>query len=227
MDTSGYRVLVIDDEMEIRRLLKVALGAHGFSVVEATSGQEGLQGVLMNRPDLIILDLGLPDKDGLELIQQIREWSAVPIVILSARENEAEKVKALDAGADDYVTKPFGMGEFLARLRTALRHSQRNPDEPVLSFDDLVIDRATRLVTVGGREIKLTPTEYELVKTLASNAGKVLTHRQLLRAVWGPHQDDQTHYLRIYVAQLRRKLEVDATRPRHIVTEPGVGYRLI
>lgn len=227
MDDRSSRVLVVDDETEIRRLLKVSLSAHGFDVSEAINGQEGLDGVIMQRPDLIILDLGLPDRDGLELIKDVRGWSTVPIIILSARGNEAEKIKALDAGADDYVTKPFGMGELLARMRTALRHSLRNPDEPVLSLDDLAIDRASRMVLVNGTEIKLTPTEYEVIKELAVNAGKVLTHRQLLRAVWGPNYDDQTHYLRIYIAQLRRKLEADPSRPRHIVTEPGVGYRLI
>lgn len=227
MDDKAPRVLVVDDEAEIRRLLKVALTAHGFEVSEAINGQEGLNAVIMQRPDLIILDLGLPDRDGLELINEVREWSTVPIIILSARENEAEKIRALDAGADDYMTKPFGMGELLARMRTALRHSLRNPDEPVLRFDDLIIDRASRVVSVSGSEIKLTPTEYEVIKELAVNVGKVLTHRQLLRAVWGPKYDDQTHYLRIYVAQLRRKLEADPSRPRHIITEPGVGYRLI
>ncbi|KLU60814.1 KDP operon transcriptional regulatory protein KdpE [Peptococcaceae bacterium CEB3] len=227
METSKIRVLVIDDEVQIRRLLKVALTAHGYDVYEAGTGQSGLNWIAMHKPDLVLLDLGLPDQDGLEVIKNLREWSQVPVVILSAREQESEKIAALDAGADDYVTKPFSMGELLARLRAALRHASEAAEEPLLTFDGLSIDRSRRVVAVDGVEVKLTPTEYELMKVLAANAGKVLTHRQLLRAVWGPAYEHENHYLRIYVGQLRRKIEPDPSRPRHILTEAGVGYRLV
>lgn len=227
MDKRKMRVLVIDDESQIRRLLRVALTAHDYEVWEEATGQGGLNWIAMHKPDLVVLDLGLPDQDGLELIKGLRDWSQVPVVILSAREQEGEKIAALDAGADDYVTKPFSMGELLARIRTALRHASESADDPLLTFESLSIDRAHRMVTVDGVEVKLTPTEYELMKVLAANAGKVLTHRQLLRAVWGPAYEQENHYLRIYVGQLRRKLEPDPSRPRHILTEAGVGYRLV
>jgi len=223
----GARVLIIDDEPPIRRLLKVALTAHGYDPVEATSGQEGLQQAAFLHPDLIILDLGLPDLDGLEVIKSLREWSQVPVIILTVREHEQDKIAVLDVGADDYVTKPFSMGELLARMRVALRHAAQKEDEPVLHLGDLTVDLARRLVTVAGREVKLTPTEYEILKHLAVNAGRVLTHRQLLRTIWGPEYQDETHYLRVYIGQLRRKLEPDPARPRYIITEPGVGYRLV
>lgn len=221
------RILVIDDEPQIRRLLRVSLSAHEYQVLEAASGQEGLNQIAMHRPDLVILDLGLPDQDGLEIIQQLREWSKTPVVILSAREHESEKIAALDAGADDYVTKPFSMGELLARIRAALRHATGLPDEPVITLGNLMVNFAERTVTVNQIEIKLTPTEYELIKILAKNTGKVLTHRQLLRDVWGPAYERENHYLRIYIGQLRRKIEQDSSLPRHIITEPGVGYRLV
>ncbi|MDN5344719.1 MAG: two-component system, OmpR family, operon response regulator KdpE [Clostridia bacterium] len=227
MTAKGARILIIDDEPPIRRLLKVALAAHGYDLAEATSGQEGLQQAAFLHPDLVILDLGLPDLDGLEVIKRLREWSQVPVIILTVREHEQDKIAALDAGADDYVTKPFSMGELLARMRAALRHAARSEEEPVLSLGGLTVDLARRLVTVEGREVKLTPTEYEILKNLAVNAGRVLTHRQLLRTIWGPEYQDDTHYLRVYIGQLRRKLEPDPTRPRYIITEPGVGYRLI
>ncbi len=227
MTAKGARVLIIDDENPIRRLLKVALEAHGYEVAGAASGQQGLQQAALLHPDLVILDLGLPDLDGLEVIKRLREWSRVPIIILSVREQEDDKIKALDAGADDYVTKPFGMGELLARMRAALRHAAQNGDEPVLTVGGLTVDLARRLVTVEGREVKLTPTEYELLKNLALNAGRVMTHRQLLRTIWGPGYQEETHYLRVYIGQLRRKIEPDPTRPRYIITEPGVGYRLV
>ncbi|OAT82398.1 response regulator [Desulfotomaculum copahuensis] len=227
MAVEGARVLVVDDEIQIRRLLKVALSGHGYAVEEAASGKEGLNKAATSRPDLIILDLGLPDLDGLNVLQQLREWSLIPVIILSVKEREEQKIAALDAGADDYVTKPFSMGELLARIRAALRHAAGTKNEPVVQLDDLVLDLARRRVTVGGREVKLTPTEYELIKNLAVNAGKVLTHRQLLRAVWGPGCENDTHYLRVYVGQLRQKIEADPSRPRHIITEPGVGYRLL
>ncbi|TDA70600.1 MAG: response regulator [Clostridia bacterium] len=227
MTAKGARVLIIDDETPIRRLLKVALEAHGYEVAGAASGRQGLQQAALLHPDLVILDLGLPDLDGLEVVKRLREWSRVPIIILSIREQEDDKIKALDAGADDYVTKPFSMGELLARMRAALRHAAQNSDEPVLTFGGLTIDLARRLVTVEGREVKLTPTEYELLKNLALNAGRVMTHRQLLRTIWGPEYQEETHYLRVYIGQLRRKIETDPTRPRYIITEPGVGYRLV
>ncbi len=227
METEGARILIVDDETQIRRLLRVALTGHGYEVGEAATGQEGLNRAAVFRPDLMILDLGLPDLAGLEVVRRLREWSRVPVIILSVTEQEEEKVSALDAGADDYVTKPFGMGELLARIRAALRHAAGPGEEPVLAFGDLAIDMAHRHVSVGGREVRLTPTEYELVRTFALNAGKVLTHKHLLRTIWGPAYERDTHYLRVYIGQLRRKLERDPSRPRHIITEPGVGYRLL
>ncbi|OPY56155.1 MAG: KDP operon transcriptional regulatory protein KdpE [Pelotomaculum sp. PtaU1.Bin035] len=223
----GARILIIDDEKQIRRLLKVTLDGHGYEVEEAASGQDGLDQAAARKPDLIVLDLGLPDMDGLEVIKRLREWSRTPVIILSVREQEKDKIAALDAGADDYVTKPFSMGELLARIRAALRHAAGLGNEPVLNFEDLWIDIAHRQVTVKGNEIKLTPTEYELIKNLAVYAGKVLTHRQLLRTIWGAAYENDTQYLRVYIGQLRRKIEVDPSRPRHIITEPGVGYRLL
>ncbi|NPV90153.1 MAG: response regulator [Firmicutes bacterium] len=227
MGNKGMRILVIDDEPQMRRLLKVALEAHDFDVGETASGREGLEMAAIFKPDLVLLDMGLPDMDGLEVVKRIREWSPVPIIILSVRDQETEKVAALDNGADDYVTKPFGMGELLARIRTALRHATSAESEPVLDFDGMVIDLAYRRVSVDGEEVKLTPTEYEMLKALALHRGKVLTQRQLLRAVWGPNFEQEAHYLRVYIGQLRHKIEKDPSRPRHIITEPGVGYRLV
>ena len=227
MENKGARILVIDDEAQIQRLLRVALTSHGYEVAEAASGQQGLGEAAVYRPDLVILDLGLPDMDGLEVVRRLREWSKVPVIILSAKEQENDKIVALDAGADDYLTKPFGMGELLARMRAAIRHAAGAGNEPVLTINDLIIDLARRKVTVDGHEVKLTPTEYDLMKNLAIHAGKVLTHRQLLRAVWGVAYENDTHYLRVFIGQLRRKIEADPSRPRHIITEPGVGYRLL
>lgn len=227
MSSEGPRILVIDDEYQIRRMLSVALGAHGYALAEADSGREGLNQALIFHPDAIILDLGLPDLDGMEVIGRIREWSQVPIIVLSVRERESDKIAALDAGADDYLTKPFSMGELLARLRVALRHSAKTDEEPVLTFDGLTVDLAHRLVLLHGNEVKLTPTEYEILKHLVLHAGRVITHRQLLRAVWGPNFQEETHYLRVYVGQLRRKIEENPTQPRFITTEPGVGYRFM
>ncbi|GBF32139.1 sensor histidine kinase [Desulfocucumis palustris] len=227
MEAKGARILVIDDEKQIRRLLKVALTGHGYEVEESVCGGDGLSRAAAYRPDLIVLDLGLPDMNGLEVVRQLREWSQIPVIILSVKEQENDKITALDAGADDYVTKPFSMGELLARIRAALRHVAGAGDEPVLKFGDLIIDIARRRVTINGMEIKLTPTEYDLMKNLAVHAGKVLTHRQLLRTVWGPSYENDTHYLRVYIGQLRRKIEQDPSRPGHIITEPGVGYRLL
>jgi two-component system KDP operon response regulator KdpE len=226
MTATGAKILIIDDEAQIRKLLRVTLNAHGFDVTEAATGQEGLLQATMVRPDLIVLDLGLPDMTGMEVLNHIREWSQVPIIILTAQDQEQDKVAALDRGADDYVTKPFGMGEFMARMRVALRHIAKTQDEPVLKLGDLVIDLSQRLVELQGEKLKLTPTEYDLLKVLALNAGRVMTHRQLLKQVWGGSQyESDSQYLRVYVGHLRKKIEEDSTRPRYILTEPGIGYR--
>jgi two-component system KDP operon response regulator KdpE len=226
MSESHLRVLVVDDELPVRRFLRTSLAAHGYAVFEAEDGLAALNAVIAERPDVMILDLGLPDLDGIEVTRRLREWTPVPIVILSVRGAESDKVAALDAGADDYVTKPFGMGELLARLRSAARRAARSPDEPVFITGDLSIDLARRVVSRAGREIRLTPTEYDLLRVLITHAGKVLTHRQVLRDVWGPDNAGGLHLLRVNVTNLRRKIEPDPTRPRYLVTEPGVGYRL-
>lgn len=227
MESNGVRILNIDDEAPIRKLLRVALTGHGYEVEDASTGQDGLNKAAMFRPDLIVLDLGLPDIEGLEVVRRLREWSKIPVIILSVKDQEQEKIAALDAGADDYVTKPFGMGELLARIRAALRHVAEVIQDPVLKFDDLTIDLAHRKVLINEKEVKLTPIEYDLLKNLALHAGKVLTHRHLLSAVWGPEYTNDAHYLRVYTGQLRRKIEADPSHPRHIITEPGVGYRLL
>ena len=225
-ETSGPRVLVVDDEPAIRRYLRTALGAHAYTVFEAVNGQEGLAGATLHRPDLVILDLGLPDLDGVEVTRQLREWSQVPIIILSVRGQEADKIAALDAGADDYLTKPFGSGELLARMRVAMRRTPGAAAEPVFMQGELSVDLARRLVKVGEREVTLTPTEYDLLRLLVTYAGKVLTHQQLLRQVWGVGYEQEQHLLRVNISNLRRKLEPEVTRPRYIQTEAGVGYRL-
>ncbi len=224
----GAKILIIDDEVQIRRLLRVTLQANGYVTSESPSGEDGVVRTGVDRPDLIILDLGLPDMEGVEVLRQIREWSNVPVIVLTVREDEAGKVAALDSGADDYITKPFGMQELMARIRVALRHSAKTQNEPVLDLGRLVIDLANRIVKVDNEPIKLTPIEYELLKILAANAGRVMTHRQLLRQVWGDQSyDSGHHYLRVYVGHLRKKVEEDPTRPKIIITEPGVGYRLL
>jgi len=227
MENKSARIMIIDDEPQMRRLLQVALTAHGYEIREAETGREGIDQTAVFHPDLIVLDLSLPDLDGIEVIKKLREWTQTPVIILSVREQEGDKIAALDAGADDYVTKPFSMGELLARIRTALRHAAGTGDEPVLTFGGLVIDLTRRYVAMDGREVKLTPTEYELLRVLTVNAGKVLTHRQLMRMVWGPSYEQETNYLRVYIRQLRQKIEPDPARPRNIITESGVGYRLI
>lgn len=226
MTDSELRVLVVDDEAAIRRFLYAALTAHSFQVFEATTGQEALMGVITHRPDIIILDLGLPDMDGIQVTQRLREWSKIPIIILSVREHEQDKVAALDAGADDYLTKPFGIGELLARIRAAMRRISVPNTSPTFISDELIVDLSRRSVTVRGQEVQLTPTEYDLLRVLVSNAGKVLTHRQLLREVWGVGYENETHMLRVNISNLRRKIESDPTRPHYVLTEPGVGYRL-
>lgn len=222
----GVRVLVVDDEKAIRRFLQVSLSTHGHTVFEARGGQEALEAVVVHRPDLIILDLGLPDIEGIEVTRRLREWTQTPIIILSVRDHETDKIAALDAGADDYLTKPFSMGELLARLRAALRHVGVKEDAPVFCSGKLKVDLARRVVMVDNREVQLTPTEYDLLKVLVVHAGKVVTHPQIIRQLWGPGNEDQSHLLRVNMSNLRRKLEANPTRPTYIITEPGVGYRL-
>jgi two-component system, OmpR family, KDP operon response regulator KdpE len=222
-------VLVIEDEAQIRRFLRATLTANGYQLIEATTAQEGLVQAATRQPDVIILDLGLPDLDGLEVTRQLREWTTIPIIVLSARGQESDKVTALDAGADDYLTKPFSVSELLARLRVALRHAARTvqePGEPIFVVGDLRVDLARRHVYIADQQVHLTPIEYKLLTTLVRYAGRVVTHRQLLQEGWGPGHTEANHYLRVYMGQLRHKLEVDPARPRYLVTEPGVGYRL-
>ena len=223
----GPTILVVEDEPQMRRLLQGALGAEGYRVVESASGRRGAIDAGTHKPDLAIVDLGLPDIDGVEVIRRIREWSPMPIIVLSARVQERSKVEALDAGADDYVTKPFGMGELLARLRVALRNTARTPTGKPLVLGLVKIDLERRSATRNGEEVHLTPIEYRLLACLATHLGMVVTQRQLLREVWGPSHDGDTHYLRIYMKQLRDKLEADPVRPKHLITETGVGYRLV
>ena len=227
MTDPATRILVVDDEPQIRRMLRTSLGAHGYDIVESASGAEALVRVADDAPDIVILDLGLPDLDGTEVIRRLREWSEVPVVVLSVRSREADKIAALDAGADDYVNKPFGMGELMARLRAALRHRLRRQGEtPIFRAEGVTVDLVRRLVSRDGVEVKLSPREYELLRHLVQHAGRVVTHRQILREVWGPAHVEDTQYLRVYVGQLRHKLERDPGAPGLIVTEPGVGYRL-
>jgi two-component system KDP operon response regulator KdpE len=225
-ETQSPVVLIIDDEAQIRRLLRLCLEAAGYRTIEAACGQEGLVQAATRRPDIVLLDLGLPDLDGLTVLQRLREWSQLPVVVLSVREGDQDKVAALDNGADDYVTKPFSTTELLARLRAALRHAKTATEEPVFRSGDLEVDLAERRVTVKGVEVKLSVTEYALLRLLVRYAGKVLTHRQMLREVWGPNATAQTHYLRVYMARLREKIEPVPASPTLLITEPGVGYRL-
>ncbi len=222
----GSRILVIDDELAIRRLLRVSLESEGHTFLEADSGEGGLIEAATRRPDLVILDLGLPDVDGSMVLKRLRDWSSVPVVVLTVRDNEEEKVALLDAGADDYLTKPFSVPELLARVRVALRHKQTSESEPNVRIGDLEIDFTDRIVKMGGVIVRLTATEYELLRILTQHAGRVVTQRQLLKDIWGPQAVDQSQYLRVYVAQLRKKIERDPARPEYIITEPGVGYRL-
>ncbi len=225
--------VVIEDEPQIRRFVRAALEAEGWQVHEAETARSGLSEAGTRKPDLLVLDLGLPDGDGLELIRDVRGWSGVPIIVLSARADERDKVAALDAGADDYLTKPFGVGELLARVRANLRRPRTagadgaTPGDPVFRFGDVTVDRQARLVTRGGAPVRLTPIEYRLLLVLVANVGRVLTHRQILREVWGPSHAEQNHYLRIYMGHLRQKLEIDPAQPRHLLTETAVGYRLV
>jgi two-component system KDP operon response regulator KdpE len=220
------RVLVVDDEPSILRALRINLTARQYEVTTAADGTSGLAAIARDRPDVIILDLGLPDMDGTEIIHGVRGWTSTPIIVLSAWGQESKKVAALDAGADDYVTKPFGMDELLARLRAAVRRAAPAPDEPVIATGDFIIDLAVKQVTRdGGDTIRLTPTEWQILEILVRNTGKLVTQRQLLQEVWGPSYEAETNYLRVYVAQLRRKLEPEPSAPKYLLTEPGMGYR--
>ena len=227
-------VVVIEDEPQIRRFVRTALEAEGWQVHEADTAKKGLIEAGTRKPDLLVLDLGLPDGDGLDVIKDVRGWSGVPIIVLSARADEADKIAALDAGADDYLTKPFGTGELLARVRANLRRPRNaagdgvaTGDDPIFRFGDVEVDRTARIARRAGKEVHLTPIEYRLLSVLMANAGRVLTHRQLLREVWGPSHVDQSHYLRIYMGHLRQKLEADPAQPQHLLTETAVGYRLV
>lgn len=224
--THRSRILIVDDEQAIRRFLQTALDSNEFMLHEAADGHAALAAAVSLRPDLILLDLGLPDLDGVEVIKRLREWSQVAIIVLSVRDRESEKVAALNAGADDYLTKPFGVAELLARIQVVLRRSQQQVPEPVFCHDDLTVDLAHRRVLVQGMEVSLTPTEYDLLRLLVSHAGKVLTHSQILKQLWGMTYLDQPQVLRVNISNLRRKIETDPSRLRHIITEPGVGYRL-
>lgn len=227
MKEDGLRILVVDDERAIRRFLRVSLTAHGYTVLEAANGSEALTITAEQRPDMIFLDLGLPDMDGIQVTQQLREWTDIPIIILSVRDRESDKILALDAGADDYLTKPFGMGELMARLRGVMRRSlQSASGEPVFTVGRLTVDLARRQVTIDGQEISLTPTEYDILKILVQDAGKVLTHQHIILKVWGGGYAEEAHLLRVNISNLRRKIEADPSRPELIITEPGVGYRL-
>lgn len=222
-------LVVIEDDPPIRRFLRTSLGAYGYTVHEAENGRQGIVEAGVRKPDLVILDLGLPDMDGVDVIKAIREWSMMPIIVLSARDAEQQKIAALDAGADDYLTKPFGLGELLARLRVAMRHSARNPESSqpeVFVSGQLKVDLLKRQVHLGDQEVHLTPIQYRLLSVLVKNAGKVLTHQYILKEVWGPSYAENSHYLRIYMSQLRQKLEADPAQPKYLLTESGVGYRL-
>ena len=232
MSTPSPVAVLIEDEPQIRRFVRAALEAEGWQVFEAATAQHGLRDAATRKPDLLVLDLGLPDGDGLDVIRDVRSWSAVPIVVLSARVEEDDKIAALDAGADDYLTKPFGVGELLARVRANLRRprnagSDGQADESIFRFGEVEVDRQARLVRRAGTEVHLTPIEYRLLLVLVTNAGRVLTHRQLLREVWGPSHAEQGHYLRVYMGHLRQKLEQTPAQPSHLLTETGVGYRLV
>lgn len=226
--TQGGLILIVDDERPIRRFLRASLVSHGYTVIEAANGQEAISQVTARQPDLVILDLSLPDMEGMAILKQMREWSGIPVIILSVRDDEEQKIKALDAGADDYLTKPFSVGELTARIRAALRHARRSGvNEPVIEVGELRLDMLNRQVFVGTQEISLTPTEYGILKYLVRNAGRVITHSMLLREVWGIDYESDPHMVRVNISNLRHKIEKDPAQPRYIQTEPGVGYRFV
>ncbi|AIU74798.1 transcriptional regulator [Hafnia alvei FB1] len=228
MNQTPTNVLIVEDEKEIRRFVRSALENEGWRVFDADTLQRGLIEAGTRKPDLIILDLGLPDGDGLDFIRDLRQWSSIPVIVLSARSEESDKVLALDAGADDYLSKPFGVAELLARVRVSLRrHAQQNQESPLIQFSDVEVDLINRRVSRAGEDLHLTPLEFRLLTELIANAGKVLTQRQLLSAVWGPNYVEHSHYLRIYMGHLRQKLEAEPARPKHLLTETGVGYRFM
>jgi two-component system KDP operon response regulator KdpE len=220
------KVLIVDDESSIRRFLRVTLTAQNYKIIEAATGQEGLEKAASDKPDIIVLDIGLPDINGIEVTKLLRQWTQVPIIILSVHRAETDKISALDAGADDYLTKPFSAGELLARLRANLRRVSKTTEEPVFSSGVLKVDLSSRIITISGKEVQLTPTEYELLRVMVIHSGKVLTHNYLLRQVWGAEYGEESHMLHVNISNLRRKIEPDSTRPQFIITEPGVGYRL-
>jgi len=227
MNEPAIVILLIEDEAQMRRFLRVSLTHGGYQLIEAETAEQGLVEAAARSPDLVLLDLGLPDLDGLAVTERLRQWAKMPIIVISARGQEQDKIQALDAGADDYLTKPFGVGELLARIRVALRHvAKTSEQDPQFTLGELRVDLGRRQVRLGDQEVHLTPIEYRLLTTLIKNAGRVLTHRQILREVWGPNASDQTQYLRVYMGQLRHKLEREPSRPRYLMTEPGVGYRL-
>lgn len=228
MNQTPINILIVEDEKEIRRFVRSALENEGWRVFDADTLQRGLIEAGTRKPDLIILDLGLPDGDGLDFIRDLRQWSSIPVIVLSARVEESDKVLALDAGADDYLSKPFGVAELLARVRVSLRrHAQQNQESPLIQFSDIEVDLINRRVTRAGEDLHLTPIEFRLLTELIANAGKVLTQRQLLSTVWGPNYVEHSHYLRIYMGHLRQKLEAEPARPKHLLTETGVGYRFM
>lgn len=222
----GEKILIVDDEEPIRQFLEVSLTSQGYEITEAVSGQEALSKSSSQHPDLIILDLGLPDIDGVEITRKLRQWTRIPIIILSVRGSESDKIAALDAGADDYLTKPFSTRELLARIRVAWRHKSQSANEPVFVSGELSVDSINRLVKVSGKEVQLTPTEYDILRNLVNNAGRVVTHRHLLQDVWGEQYGDELHMLHVNISNLRQKIEPEPARPRYVITEPGVGYRL-
>jgi two-component system KDP operon response regulator KdpE len=229
MSLAEPTVLVVEDEPQMHRFLRATLESHDYRMIGAVNGKEALAAAVTQMPDIVLLDLGLPDVDGVEVLSRLREWSATPVIVVSARDQEREKIRALDAGADDYLTKPFGAGELLARIRVALRHADRKkngPEEALFKVDELEVDLSRRLISVSGKAVHLTPTEYKLLTVLIRAGGKVVTHRHLLKEVWGMAFAEHTHYLRVYMAQLRHKLEADPARPHYLLTEPGVGYRM-
>ncbi len=218
-------ILVIDDEVQIRRFLKIGLESRGFSICEAGTGEEGLTQAVMKKPDVVLLDLNLPDIGGLDVLKRLREWYKAPVIVLTVRETEQDKIELLDNGADDYIIKPFNMGELLARIRAVLRRAAPEPEEPIFNKKGIEIDFSKRRVTINGKQVKFTPLEYELLKMFVKNPGKVLTQRQIMKEIWGPGMESETNYLRVYVATIRKKIELDPSRPKILITEPAVGYR--